>query len=63
MKKGPVAYELRSSNTQGVDWTLLERMQNCKDPNEMQELSVILIMIIMVMMMYVLPSAAIITHH
>lgn len=47
----------------GLTGLYLKRLQNCKDPNEMQELSVIWIMIIMMMMMYVLPSAAITTHH
>lgn len=46
----------------GLTGLYLRRLQNYKDPNEMQELSVILIMIIM-MVMYVLPSAAITTHH
>ena len=46
----------------GLTGLYSRRMQNCKDPNEMQELSVILIMIIMVMMMSVLPPAAITTH-
>lgn len=63
MKKGTVACELGSSNTPGVDWALSSRrLQNCKNPNEMQESSVTLIMIIMMMMMNVLPSAAVITH-